>query len=89
MTKPKSFELSMQRKMKQEIQNLLKRGIIHPSTSPYLVSILIVEKKDRMIRICSVLIGLNATTIDDEQSLSNMRELINAICYVIFYSSKV
>jgi len=55
----------MQRKMKQKIQDLLRRGIIRPSTSPYSASISVVEKKDRSIRVCSALIGLNAVTIDD------------------------
>ena len=49
MAKPKLFDSGMQKKMKQEIQNLLKRGIIRPSTSPYSASISVVEKKDRTI----------------------------------------
>ena len=56
----------MQKKMKQEIQDLLRRGIIRLSSSPYSASISVVEKKDRTIRICSVLISLNAAIIDDE-----------------------
>ena len=46
-----------------------------------------VEKKDKTIRICSALISLNAATIDDEQSLPNMRELMDAIVGAKFYSS--
>ncbi len=84
--KPKSFDPNMQRKMKQEIQDLLKRGIIHLSTSSYLASILVVEKKDRTIQICFTLIGLNAITIDDGQPLPNMRELMDVIAGVKFYS---
>ncbi len=87
MAKPKSFELSMQRKMKQEIQNLLKRGIICPSISLYLASISVIEKKDRTIRICSAPINLNAATIDDGQPLPNMRELMDTIVGAKFYSS--
>ncbi len=45
------------------------------------------EKKDRIIRICSAPIGLNAATIDDRQPLPNMRELMNAIAGAKFYSS--
>ena len=63
--RPKSFDPVMQRKMKQEVQDLLRRGIIHPSTSPYSASISVVEKKDGTIRIYSALIGLNAAIIDD------------------------
>ena len=85
--RPKSFDLAMQRKMKQEVQDLLRREIIRPSTSPYLASISVVEKKDRIIRICFAPIGLNAATIDDGQPLSNMRELMDAITGAKYYSS--
>src|SRR6266540_4822142 len=77
----------MQKKIKQEIQDLLRRGIIRPSTSPYSASISVVEKKDGTIRICSTPIGLNVATIDDEQPLPNMRELMDAIAGAKYYSS--
>src|SRR6266498_2988546 len=47
--RPKSFDLAMQRKMKQEIQDLLKRGIIRPSSSPYSASISVIKKKNGII----------------------------------------
>ncbi len=77
----------MQRKMKQEVQDLLRRGIIRPSTSPYSASISVVEKKDGLIRICLAPIGLNAAMIDDRQPLPNMRELMDAIAGAKYYSS--
>ena len=77
----------MQKKMKQEIQDLLRRGIIHPSTNPYSVSISVIEKKNGTIRICSALIGLNGVTIDDGQLLPNMRELMDAIVRTKYYLS--
>jgi len=77
----------MQKKMKQEIQDLLRRGIIRPSISPYSASISVVEKKNGSIRICSTSIRLNAATIDDGQPLSNMRKLMDVIARVKYYSS--
>jgi len=65
----------------------LRRGIIRPSNSPYSASISIVEKKDEIIRICLTPIGLNAVIINNGQPLSNMRELMDAIVRVKFYSS--
>jgi len=47
--KLKSFDLDMQRKIKQKIQDLFKRDIIRPNMSPYSASILVVEKKDGTI----------------------------------------
>ncbi len=77
----------MQRKMKQKVQDLLRREIICLSTSPYSASISVVEKKDGTIRICSALISFNVVTIDDGQPLPNMRELMDAITGVKYYSS--
>jgi len=73
--------------MKQEVQDLFRRGIIRLSTSSYSASISVVEKKDRTIRICSAPISLNAVTIDDGQPLPNMRELMDAIAGTKYYSS--
>ncbi len=73
--------------MKQEVQDLLRRGIIRPSISSYSASISVIEKKDGTIRICSAPIRLNATTIDDGQPLPNMRELMDAIADAKYYSS--
>ena len=77
----------MQKKMKQEVQNLLRRGIICSSTSSYSASILVVEKKNETIRIYSAPIDLNAATIDDRQLLPNIRELMDAIAGAKYYLS--
>ena len=87
MAKPKSFDPGMQRKIKQEIQDLLRRRIIRPSTSLYSANISVVKKKDGTIRICSALIRLNAAIINDGQPLPNMREFMDAITGAKFYSS--
>ncbi len=87
MARLKTFNPGMQKKMKQEIQNLLRREIIYLSNSPYSASISVVEKKDGIIQIYSALIRLNAVTINDRQFLFNMRELINVIAEAKFYSS--
>ncbi len=87
MAKPKTFDLRIQRKMKQKIQDLFRREIICLSSSLYSTNISVVEKKDRTIWICSALIGLNTATIDNGQPLLNMRKLIDAIVRAKFYSS--
>src|SRR6266540_3087755 len=75
--KPKIFDLRMQRKMKQEIQDLLRKRIIYSNNSPYSASISVVEKKNRTIRICLALISLNVAIINNGQSLPNMKELLD------------
>ena|SRR6266542_1977164 len=73
--------------MKQEVQDLLRRGIIRLSTSSYSASISVVKKKNETIRICFASIGFNVATIDDGQPLPNMRELMDAIAEAKYYSS--
>jgi len=77
----------MQRKIKQEIQSLLKRRIIRSDISLYSISISVITKKNGIIRIYLTPIGLNATTINDRQPMSNMKELMDAIARAKFYSS--
>jgi len=68
----KTFDPITQKKIKKEIQNLLKRGIIRENTSLYAASIAIVTKKDGSIRVCTTLIVLNKATIDDQHLLLNI-----------------
>ena|SRR6266542_2302070 len=83
----KTFDFLMQRKIKQEIQSLLKRRIIRSDISLYSISISVITKKNGIIRIYLTPIGLNATTINDRQPMSNMKELMDAIARAKFYSS--
>jgi len=45
------------------------------------------KKKDGTLRLYSISIELNVTTIDDGQPLPNMKELMDTIAGAKFYSS--
>ena len=45
-----------------------------------------IAKKDSSIRIYFTLIRLNAVTIDDGQPISNIKELMDTITRIKFYS---
>jgi hypothetical protein len=51
------------KELKIQLQGLLDKGYIHPSTSPWGCSALFVEKKDKELRLCVDYRPLNAVTI--------------------------
>ena len=57
----------------QEIDNMLKAGIIRPSTSPYASPITVVMKRDKTIRLCIDFRKLNSITIFDAHAPTEMK----------------
>jgi hypothetical protein len=49
--------------VKRQITDLMQKGMIRPSTSPYSAPILFVGKKDGGLRMCIDYRGLNAVTV--------------------------
>jgi hypothetical protein len=64
MSTPELMELNMQ------IQDLLVKGYIRPSVSPYGAPILIVKKKDGTLRLCIDYKQLNKVTVKNKYLLS-------------------
>jgi hypothetical protein len=50
-------------------QGSLDKGYIHPSTSPWVCSVLFIEKKDKELRLCVGYRLLNAVTIKNKYRL--------------------
>jgi ferredoxin len=57
------------KELKNQLQGLLDKGYIHPSTSPWGCSALFVEKKDKELRLCVDYCPLNAVTIKNKYPL--------------------
>jgi hypothetical protein len=57
------------KELKIQLQGLLDKGYIHPSTSPWGCSALFVEKKDKEMRLCVDYRPLNAVTIKNKYPL--------------------
>jgi hypothetical protein len=57
------------KELKIQLQGLLDKGYIHPSTSPWGCSALFVEKKDKELRLCVDYRLLNAVTIKNKHPL--------------------
>jgi hypothetical protein len=59
-------------KLKKQLQELLDKGFIRPSTSPWGCSALFVNNKDERLRLCVDYHPLNALTIKNKYPLSRL-----------------
>jgi hypothetical protein len=67
------------KELKIQLQGLLHKGYIHPSTSPWGCSALFVEKKDKELRLCVDYHPLNAVTIKNKYPLPRIDFLFDQL----------
>ena len=65
--------------LKVQIQELLGKGFIRPSTSPWGASILFAKKKDKTLRLCIDYRQLNRVTINNRYPLSRIDDLFDQL----------
>ena len=65
--------------VKDHIQELLKKEIIQPTSSPYAAPIVVVRKKDGSIRLCVDYRRLNNKTVKDAYPLPRIEESLHAL----------
>jgi hypothetical protein len=65
--------------LKKQLQELLDKGFIRPSTSPWGCLALFVKKKDESLRLCIDYRPLNAVTIKNKYSLPRIDVLFNQL----------
>lgn len=63
--------------LKRQLDELLRKGFIKPSTSPYGAPVLFVKKKDGTLRMCVDYRGLNRITRKNRYPLPRIDELID------------
>lgn len=61
--RPYRYSPAQKDEIEQQLQTMLKNGIIKPSASPYASPVLLVKKKDGTIRFCIDYRHLNAITV--------------------------
>jgi hypothetical protein len=74
------------KELKIELQGLLDKGYICPSTSPWGCSALFVEKKDKELRLCVDLWPLNAVTIKNKYPLPRIHILFDQLARAQVFS---
>ena len=78
-----AFELGV---LREKIDDLLKKGYIRPSTSPFGASILFVKKADGSLRLCVDYRGLNDITIKNRCPIPNIAELRERVAGATIFS---
>ena len=67
------------RELKVQLQDLLDKGFIRPSTSPWGGPILFVKKKDGSLRLCVEYRQLNKVTIKKKYLLPRIDDLFEQL----------
>lgn len=73
--------------VKRQVAELLKKGFIEPSSSPFGAPVLFVQKKDGTLRMCIDYRALNAITVKDRYPLPNIQDLIDKLHGKTVFSS--
>ncbi|GLI59497.1 hypothetical protein VaNZ11_001381, partial [Volvox africanus] len=73
--------------VKCQVTDLLAKGMIRPSTSPFSAPILFVGKKDGTLRMCIDYRGLNANTVKNRYPLPRVDDLLDKLKGSAYFSS--
>ena len=68
-------------KISQLIDDMLEKGIIQPSSSPWASPIVLVPKKDGQLRFCIDYRKLNSVTKKDQYPLPRILNMLGGMCY--------
>jgi hypothetical protein len=72
--------------LKEHIKELLEKGFIHPSSSPWGAPVIFVLKKDDTQILCMDYRALNEVTIKNMYPLPRIDDLFNQLCSAIVFS---
>ncbi|GIL51949.1 hypothetical protein Vafri_7922, partial [Volvox africanus] len=73
--------------VKRQVTDLLVKGMIRPSTSPFSAPILFVAKKDGSLHMCIDYRGLNAVTVKNRYPLPRVDDLLDKLRGSAYFSS--
>ena len=65
--------------MKKELEGMEEHGIIRPSSSEWAASIVLVEKKDKTLRLCVDYRRLNSVSRTDTYPMARVDDLIDSL----------
>ena len=71
----------------RQVDDMLKRGIIEHSNSPWAAGVVLVRKKDNTLRFCVDYRDLNAVTLKDAHALPKIDETLDTLSGVSWFST--
>ena len=77
--RPYPLPYAMRNQVKEEVDKMLKAGIVESSDSPYAAPVLLVRKKDNTIRFCVDFRALNSETILDPRPMPRMDDVLHRV----------
>ncbi|CAI7845654.1 unnamed protein product, partial [Closterium sp. NIES-53] len=72
--------------LRSQIDRLMEKGFIRPSTSPFAALILFTPKKDGGLRICIDYCTLNRVTIKSRYPIPRTNDLLDQLCAARYFS---
>lgn len=76
---PYRMSIAEMKELKEQLQDLLDKGFIRPSTSPWGAPVLLVKKKDRTLRLYIDYQELNKVTIKNKYPLPYIDDLFDQL----------
>ena len=74
-------------KISQMIDDMLEKGIIQPSSSPWASPIVLVPKKDGQLRFCVDYRKLNSVTKKDQYPLPRVEDILDTLGGMCYFST--
>ncbi|XP_041482248.1 uncharacterized protein LOC121429309 [Lytechinus variegatus] len=75
-SRPYPVPQALRQTIREEVETMLRMGVIEKSTSPYASPVVIVKKKDGKNRFCVDYRKINAKTVIDNEPIPNIDQLI-------------
>jgi hypothetical protein len=72
--------------LKEHVKELLEKGFIHPSSSPWGAPVIFVPKKDDTQRLCMDYRVLNEITVKNKYPLPRIDDLFDELCGACVFS---
>lgn len=85
--RPYKVSVDKQQFIKFEINNLLTKKFVRPSTSPWAAPVVVVPKKDGSSRLCVDYRGLNAKTYLDAYPLPQIQDILESLHGAAIFST--